>query len=288
MRWATCRSTTIRAAPEIFAHCQAIARRYDLYELAVFQTTVTSTVWNEAEQLWHIDTDRGDHMRAQFVICANGTLSKPKLVAHRRHGDVPGALVPHVALGLRLHGRGPRPTSKTRSSASSAPAQPPCRRCPASARTQRSCTCFSARRRRSTCATTGPPIQEWAARLKPGWQAKRRARALTDPVADGRTEGALRRGNARREDRSVRNAGNIDYMMRIHERIESDGARQGDRRSVEAVVHVHVQAAVLPQRLPADVQPPLSTSGRHARQRHHRDQRARPGVRRANNTNSTC
>ena len=33
--------------PEIFAHCQAIARRYDLYELAVFQTTVTSTVWDE-------------------------------------------------------------------------------------------------------------------------------------------------------------------------------------------------------------------------------------------------
>ena len=65
--------------PEIFAHCQAIAQRYDLYELAVFQTTVTSTVWDEDEQLWHVDTDRGDHMRARFVICANGTLSKPKL-----------------------------------------------------------------------------------------------------------------------------------------------------------------------------------------------------------------
>ena len=65
--------------PEIFAHCQAIARKYNLYELAVFQTTVTSTVWNEAEQMWHIATDRGDHMKARFVICANGTLSKPKL-----------------------------------------------------------------------------------------------------------------------------------------------------------------------------------------------------------------
>ena len=66
-------------APEIFAYCQLIAKRYNLYDLAVFQTTVTSTVWNEAEQMWHIDTDRGDHMRARFVICANGTLSKPKL-----------------------------------------------------------------------------------------------------------------------------------------------------------------------------------------------------------------
>src|SRR5580692_12072330 len=65
--------------PEIYAHCQAIAKKYNLYELAVFQTTVTSTIWNEAEQMWDISTDRGDHMKARFVICANGTLSKPKL-----------------------------------------------------------------------------------------------------------------------------------------------------------------------------------------------------------------
>src|SRR5436190_690837 len=31
---------------EIYAHCQAIARKYDLYDLAVFQTTVTETVWH--------------------------------------------------------------------------------------------------------------------------------------------------------------------------------------------------------------------------------------------------
>src|SRR5579871_3330174 len=65
--------------PEIFAHCQAIARRYDLYDLAVFRTTVLSTTWNEAEKLWVLRTDRGDEMKARFVICANGTLSKPKL-----------------------------------------------------------------------------------------------------------------------------------------------------------------------------------------------------------------
>src|SRR5579875_671643 len=65
--------------PEIFAYCQLIARKYNLYELAIFQTTVTSTVWNEAEQMWHLRTDRGDYLRAKFVICANGTLSKPKL-----------------------------------------------------------------------------------------------------------------------------------------------------------------------------------------------------------------
>ena len=65
--------------PEIFAHCQAIARKYNLYELATFQTTVTSTEWDAVEQMWNLTTDRGDHMKARFVICANGTLSKPKL-----------------------------------------------------------------------------------------------------------------------------------------------------------------------------------------------------------------
>src|SRR3954453_16613910 len=38
---------------EILNHCRAIADRYNLYELAVFQTTVTSTVWNEDERLWY-------------------------------------------------------------------------------------------------------------------------------------------------------------------------------------------------------------------------------------------
>ena len=38
--------------PEIFAHCQAIAHKYDLYDLAVFSTTVTSTTWDAAAKLW--------------------------------------------------------------------------------------------------------------------------------------------------------------------------------------------------------------------------------------------
>jgi len=65
--------------PEIYAHCQEIARRYDLYDLAVFQTTVTSTVWDAKTKLWQISTDRGDKISARFVIVANGTLSQPKL-----------------------------------------------------------------------------------------------------------------------------------------------------------------------------------------------------------------
>ena len=64
---------------EILGHCQAIARKYDLYDLAVFQTTVTSTTWDADARMWDVTTDRGDTMRARFVVCANGTLAKPRL-----------------------------------------------------------------------------------------------------------------------------------------------------------------------------------------------------------------
>src|ERR1700686_4113740 len=43
--------------PEIYAHCQAIARRYGLYDMAVFRTTVTSTIWDNAAKLWVLRTD---------------------------------------------------------------------------------------------------------------------------------------------------------------------------------------------------------------------------------------
>mgnify|MGYP000373700133 FL=1 len=67
------------SGPEIYAHCQEIAKKYDLYRLAVFQTTVTSTTWDETRKLWRVRTDRGDDMTARFVVIANGTLSQPKL-----------------------------------------------------------------------------------------------------------------------------------------------------------------------------------------------------------------
>src|SRR5215831_7802227 len=43
---------------EIYEHCQLIAKRYNLYELAVFGTTVTSTTWDPVERMWHLETDQ--------------------------------------------------------------------------------------------------------------------------------------------------------------------------------------------------------------------------------------
>jgi cation diffusion facilitator CzcD-associated flavoprotein CzcO len=64
---------------EIFEHCRAIARKFDLYRNACFQTEVTEIRWDERSSLWTIKTNRGDRMRARFVCLANGFLQKPKL-----------------------------------------------------------------------------------------------------------------------------------------------------------------------------------------------------------------
>ena len=66
-------------APEIFEHSKAIARRFDLYKDALFQTGVTEIRWDEDRSRWIISTDRGDRMAAQFIAMANGPLSRPKL-----------------------------------------------------------------------------------------------------------------------------------------------------------------------------------------------------------------
>ncbi len=64
---------------EIFAHCRAIANKYDLYRDACLQTAVTEIRWDTAAARWIIATDRGDAMRARFVCLGNGFLQKPKL-----------------------------------------------------------------------------------------------------------------------------------------------------------------------------------------------------------------
>jgi cation diffusion facilitator CzcD-associated flavoprotein CzcO len=70
-----------RYAPgeEIRQHAIAIAKKFDLYRDALFHTRATSLDWDEAEQEWVVETDRGDRMRARFVITSSGTLTQAKL-----------------------------------------------------------------------------------------------------------------------------------------------------------------------------------------------------------------
>jgi len=66
-------------APEILEHSRNLARHFGLYERACLQTEVTGMHWDEAERRWIVATNRGDRLRARYVIMANGPLHRPKL-----------------------------------------------------------------------------------------------------------------------------------------------------------------------------------------------------------------
>ena len=66
-------------APEILNYCRKIGEHFDLYRDVCFQTEVTAMAWDEAINRWVIHTNRGDAMKARYVIMANGPLHRPKL-----------------------------------------------------------------------------------------------------------------------------------------------------------------------------------------------------------------
>ncbi len=65
--------------PEIYAHCQAIGERYDLYSRAYFQTQAVDMRWDSASERWWVTTDKGDTFKAKFVCLGMGPFCRPKL-----------------------------------------------------------------------------------------------------------------------------------------------------------------------------------------------------------------
>jgi len=64
---------------EIMEYSQRMAEKFGFYDHCLFHTTVERTEWDEATSKWTVTTDRGDSMRANFVILANGILTTPQL-----------------------------------------------------------------------------------------------------------------------------------------------------------------------------------------------------------------
>src|SRR5207248_516494 len=66
-------------APEILAHSRAIGEHFNLYDNACFQTEVTELRWDDDDERWIVSTNRGDAMKARFVISSSGPLHRAKL-----------------------------------------------------------------------------------------------------------------------------------------------------------------------------------------------------------------
>jgi cation diffusion facilitator CzcD-associated flavoprotein CzcO len=203
---------------EILEHCRAIARRYDIYDLAVFQTTVTSTVWNEEEGLWHLETNRGDHMKAKFVVCANGTLSKPKLAKIDGIEDFEGYSF-HTSrwdydfTGPDLENLHDKVVGIIGTGASAVQIIPNLG--------EKAKELYVFQRTPSSIDVrddweTDP---EWAAKLQPGWQRKRYERVISSSELSPERKAKRAAMSQEEKIRRQENA-NIDAMMRIHARID--------------------------------------------------------------------
>lgn len=69
---------------EIRQHCVRLAKHWDLYQNAIWGTLVKELRWIEEEQMWQLVTDKGDDIKARFVVAAGGPINCPHLP------DVPG------------------------------------------------------------------------------------------------------------------------------------------------------------------------------------------------------
>jgi cation diffusion facilitator CzcD-associated flavoprotein CzcO len=67
------------SATEIFEYSKLLARRFDLYPHALFQTDVTGAEWDVEAQRWMVTTNRGDRLSSCFMVLAGGILHKAKL-----------------------------------------------------------------------------------------------------------------------------------------------------------------------------------------------------------------
>ncbi len=203
---------------EIYQYCKSIAERFDLYDLAVFGTTVTSTVWDSDEEVWVVGTDRGDSIKARFVVCANGTLSKPKLAKidgietfaghsfHTSRWD-------YEYTGDNLQNLADKRVGIIGTGASAVQAIPEL------AKAAKELYVFQRTPSSIDVRDDWETEPEWAASLEPGWQAKRRARAIEGPRVPDAVK-AKRAAMSREEKIQRQENANIDAMMRIHKRID--------------------------------------------------------------------
>ena len=64
---------------EIYEHCQRIGKHFGLYDGAIFHTQVRACTGTTRSSAGGSSTNRGDDIRARFVVMAQGPFNRPKL-----------------------------------------------------------------------------------------------------------------------------------------------------------------------------------------------------------------
>jgi len=79
---------------EIHDHCQVIADTFGLRDNALFHTLIKSLKWDPAINRWHVGTNRGDDIKARFVV------QQAQAARHSGSRQLQGQGLPHRPLGL--------------------------------------------------------------------------------------------------------------------------------------------------------------------------------------------
>lgn len=161
-------------AEEIREHARRIGTHFDLRRRTHFQTQATALAWSNEDRRWLVETDRGDQIKATFVVSSCGTLNKPKLPG------IPGLEVfkghafhtsrwDHAYTGHDLEHLSGKDVALIGTGATGIQCVPHL------AEKARNLYVFqrtpSTIGRRNNCATD----PDWARMLSPGWQKRRRA-----------------------------------------------------------------------------------------------------------------
>ena len=163
-RSATCPKEKYAHAPEILEHSRsASASTSTSTTTPASRPRSPSCAGTRRRTRWIVTTNRGDAMRARFVVHGQRAAAPAEAAGHPGHRDFKGHTF-HTSrwdydyTGGDSDGGLDRP-GRTSASASSAPAPPRSSASRTSARRPSSSTSSSARRRRSTCATTARPTR---------------------------------------------------------------------------------------------------------------------------------
>ncbi|MFI6737551.1 flavin-containing monooxygenase [Nonomuraea sp. NPDC050451] len=76
--------------PEILLYANHVADRFDLREDIQFGTRVTRAGYDETANLWRVETDRGDHVSATYLVTAVGCLSAARIPGFPGAGSFQG------------------------------------------------------------------------------------------------------------------------------------------------------------------------------------------------------
>ena len=260
-----------------------MAERFDFYEHCLFHTTVEKTEWDETAGRWTVYTDRGDAMRARFVILANGILTTPKLARIEGMDTFQGEAF-HTSrwnYDVDLEGK---VVGIIGTGATAVQAIPELAKVVKELYVfQRTPSTIDVRDQRET---TEEERETWA--KEPGWARARRARFakistgrtailanddyLSGKVADFKERKVHERRLSPEELMSKQLDTNFRIMEQIRARVDAIVEDPKHRRRPQALLSLRLQAADVPRRVPADVQPAPRPPRRHRANGRHRNQ----------------